>query len=207
LTLPEIHPDRPLVIVDVDEVLALFVQGFERHLAAHGYEMRLTKWALFTNIFEPGGAEHIEQELGKRLFDDYFVSGHEAIDPAPGAAEALAALSRNASVVILTNTPDFAAAERGRWLDRHGMAYPMLINAGRKGPLVATVAAATRGPVAFVDDIILHLDSAAESAPAVRRFQTVADERLRPLAPTAPERHARVDGWDKLRPAIEAAIL
>ena len=200
-----IDATRPLVIVDVDEVLALFVQGFERYLAENGYEMRLEKFALFSNIFEPGATEHLEVATGKALFDAFFAGGHELIPPAPGAAEALAALSGQASVVVLTNAPGHAAEERGRWLERHGMAYPMMINDGRKGPAIAALAARTSGPAAFVDDILYHLDSCAEAAPSVRRFQTVADERLRPLAPTSPD-HPRVDGWPQLRAAIEGAL-
>ena len=46
----------------------------------------------------------------------------------------------------------------------------------------------------------------AESAPGVNRFQMVADPRLQPLAPTAPERHTRIDDWRALREAIEAAV-
>jgi hypothetical protein len=34
----------------------------------------------------------------------------------------------------------------------------------------------------------------------------VADERLRPLAPSAPERHPRIDDWAELAAAIEAAV-
>ena len=56
-------------------------------------------------------------------------------------------------------------------------------------------------------DLIPNLDSVAESAPAVSRFQMVADPRLQPLAPTAPERHPRIDDWYDLRAAIEAAVL
>ena len=43
-------------------------------------------------------------------------------------------------------------------------------------------------------------------APRVQRFQMVADERLRPLAFTAPERHPRIDEWPALKKALEAVI-
>jgi hypothetical protein len=140
------------------------------------------------------------------LFDEFFRSGGELIDPSPGAPQALAALAEQASIVILTNAPAHGREERLRWLVRHGMDYPMIINEGPKGPAIAALAAQTAGPAAFVDDIVYHLDSCAVAAPAVHRFQTVADERLRILAPTKPE-HRRIDGWDLLRPAIEGAIL
>jgi hypothetical protein len=197
--------DRPLVVVDVDEVLALFFQGFGRFVAQHGYELRCDKFALFSNIFEPGGTEHLEIERGRALFDEFFLTGSELMKPAPDAAESLAELSAQASVVILTNAPPHGRDERARWLRRHAMDYPMVINSGPKGPLVAALAEQTREPVVFIDDIVSHLDSCAEAAPRVRRFQTVADVGLRPLAPSKPE-HRRIDGWDRLLPALKAEL-
>ena len=91
---------------------------------------------------------------------------------------------------------------RVRWLARHGMDYPLMINSGPKGGVVAALAARTCGPSAFVDDLIANLDSAAEAAPAVHRFQLVADPRLAALAPSAPERHPRIDDWPTLRRAL-----
>ena len=197
--------DRPLIVVDVDEVLALFYQGFGRFVAGRGYELRCEKFALFTNLFVPGATQHLEIETGRALFDEFFLSGAELIDPAPGAAAALAALAGEAQVVILTNAPEHGRAERLRWLKRHGMDYPMLVNAGPKGPVIAELAGRTHAPAVFVDDILGHLDSCAEAAPRVARFQTVADLLLRPLAPTKPE-HTRIDGWDALLAAIQEKI-
>ena len=114
-------------------------------------------------------------------------------------------LAGQAQVVILTNAPEHGREERARWLTRHGMDYPMLVNTGPKGPVIAELVAQTRAPAVFVDDILSHLDSCAVAAPRVARFQTVADLLLRPLAPTSPE-HTRIDGWDALLPAIQAKI-
>ena len=50
----------PLVVVDVDEVLGMFVRGFERFLESRGYEMRLTTFALFQNIYRPGDTQHLD---------------------------------------------------------------------------------------------------------------------------------------------------
>ena len=199
---PHIDPERPLLIVDVDEVLALFMQGFGQFVAQRGYEMRLERFALFQNLYRPGEPECLDLETGRILFNDFFQHGSEDMLPAPDAADSLAALSRHATVVILTNAPDHAREPRSRWLIRHGMDYPLLINAGPKGGAVAALAARTAGPCAFVDDLIPNLDSAAEAAPSVHRFQLVADPRLAALAPSAPERHARIDDWLRLRSAI-----
>ena len=201
-----LHPEKPLVIVDVDEVLALFMVGFGRFLEPHGYEMRVDRFALFQNIYRPGASEHLDVQAGRGLFDDFFRFGHDHLDPAPHAADSLRALARNASVVILTNAPDCGREARAAWLVRHGMDYPMVINQGAKGEAVATLAGRTRAPAAFIDDLLPNLDSAAVAAPDVHRFQLVADTRLQPLAPTAPDRHQRIDDWPSLRSAIEAAL-
>jgi len=194
------------VVVDVDEVLAMFMRGFERFVCDHGYEMRIDRFALFQNIYRPGEAEHLDIAAGRALFEKFFETDVEHIDPAPGAAEALEALSRVASIVILTNAPAQGRAPRARWLVKHGFDYPMVVGSGPKGPAVAAIAAMSAGRAAFIDDLLPNLDSVAEAAPAVATFQHVADQRLRPLAFCAPERHMRIDDWDELGAAIAAAI-
>ena len=202
---PKIAPDRPLVILDVDEVLALFFQGFGRFVAQRGYELRCERFALFGNLYAAGGKQPVGMEIGRPLFNAFFLEGGDLMDHAPGAPESLAALSQAASVVILSNAPAHGRDERLRWLQRCAMDYPLIINEGPKGPVVAALAARTSRPAVFVDDIVSHLDSCLIDAPRVTRFQTVADPALRSLAPSRPE-HRRIDGWDELLPAIQAAI-
>lgn len=198
--------ERPLLLVDVDEVLGLFMQGFGRFLEGRGLEFRVDRFALFQNIYRPGEAEHLPIDEGRSHFDDFFRLGCGDMEPAPGGVEALRALSRRANIVILTNAPGPARMARARWLARHGMDYPLVLNTGPKGPLAAGMAAQVQGRAAFIDDLIPNLDSVAEQAPVINRFQMVADPRLRPLAPAAPERHRRIDDWRELREAIEAVV-
>ncbi len=202
-----VDPERPLLLVDVDEVLGLFMQGFGRFLEGRGLEFRIDRFALFQNIYRPGEAEHLPIDQGRTHFDDFFRLGCGDMEPAPGGIEALRSLSRRANVVILTNAPGPARMARARWLGRHGMDYPMVLNTGPKGPLAAGMTRQVQGRAAFIDDLIPNLDSVEASAPEVTRFQMVADPRLRPLAPSAPERHRRIDDWREMREAIEAAVL
>ena len=197
--------DRPLVIVDVDEVLGLFMQGFGAFLAAKGYDFRVDRFALFQNIYRPGAAEHLPVDEGKRLFDEFFRTGCGEIEPAPGAVDALTRLGRRAEILILSNAPADAERLRSAWLKRHGLPHPLILNTGPKGPVTHALASQTPQPAAFVDDLLPNLDSVAEHAPWVATFQHVADERLRPLAPRS-DRHARHDDWAELAAAIEAAI-
>jgi hypothetical protein len=194
------------VVVDVDEVLAMFMRGFEQFLGGHGLEMRINHFALFQNIFHPGADEHLDLARGRELFNLFFETDVEHIDPAPGAAEALKALAQRANIVVLTNAPGHSREPRGRWLVKHGFDYPFVVNSGPKGPAVAEIKSLTRGKAAFIDDLLPNLDSVAETAPSVARFQMVADERLRPLAYSAPDRHRRIDDWDELGKALAAAI-
>ncbi len=184
----------------------MFMRGFERFLGGHGLEVRLNYFALFQNIFRPGEAEHLDVAAGRKLFEMFFETDVEHIDPAPGAKEALEALARHASIVILTNAPAQSRQPRSRWLAKNGFDYPMVVGAGPKGPAVAAMTRMTTGKAAFVDDLLPNLDSVAKEAPAVATFQMVADVRLRPLAYAAPDRHPRIDDWAQLGPAIAAAI-
>ena len=195
--LPPLDPHRGLAIIDVDEVLALFVQGFDRFLRGEGYELRMTSFALFSNLYPLGGESAADIKVGKGLFDAFFARGCGEIEPAPGAVDGLVALSAVAQVVILTNAPEPARELRGGWLKRHGMDYPLLLNDGLKGDAVARLAGQVSGPVIFVDDLIPNLDSVAEAAPHVVRFQMVADPDLRRMAPSTP-RHQRIDHWPDL---------
>lgn len=199
-------PKRPLLIVDVDEVLALFVGAFERLLESQGYEFRVERYALLQNIFRPGHHQHLEISEGQRLLDEFFREHCEKIEPAPGAQEALAALSQEVQVVVLTNCPVDAREARGRWLLTHGFDYQMVVNVGPKGPAVAAIAQGASAPVAFVDDLLPNLDSAAKAAPHVQRFHTVADQRLRRLAPVSPD-HRWAEDWEALGPQLRQALL
>lgn len=197
--------DRPLVIVDVDEVLGLFMLGFGTFIAERGYELRFERFALFQNIYRPGATEHLDLAEGRKLFEEFFRTSCGEIEPAPGAVEALRRLKPKAEILILSNAPAEAEQLRAAWLRRHGLPHALILSSGPKGPITSGLVAQTRGRTAFVDDLIPNLDSVAEHSPATATFQHVADLRLRPLAPRS-DRHPRIDDWAELGQAIEASI-
>jgi hypothetical protein len=201
-----ISTERPLVIVDVDEVIGLFMKGFGAFLESRGLEFRVDRFALFQNIYEPGAVEHLALEEGRRHFEEFFRTHCGEIEPAPGAIEALTRLGRRTEILILSNAPADAERLRGEWLRKHGLPHPLILNTGPKGPVTAHLVSQTPAPAAFVDDLLPNLDSVAEHAPRVATFQHVADERLQPLAPRS-DRHRRIDDWAELAAAIEEAVL
>lgn len=175
-----VRGDRSLLIVDVDEVLGLFMEGFARYLAGRGYEMRFDRFALFQNIYRPGEDRHIDIETGRTHFQSFFRDAVEDMPVAEGGPQALARLSRRADIVILTNAPGQALEGRARWLKKHGMDYPLLVNSGLKGPVASSLAAQARGPVAFVDDMIPNLELGGRARPG---NCPVPDRGRRPATP------------------------
>jgi hypothetical protein len=196
---------RPLVIVDVDEVLGLFMKGFGAFVAERGYELRFERFALFQNLYRPGATEPVDIAEGRGLFDAYFRTHCGEMEPAPGAVEALRKLKPRAELLILSNAPPDAERLRGQWLKKHGLPEALILSSGPKGPITSALVAQTDQRTAFIDDLLPNLDSVAEHSPATATFQHVADLRLRPLAPRS-ELHPRIDDWAELGEAIAAAI-
>ncbi|MBE7217030.1 MAG: hypothetical protein INR64_01010, partial [Caulobacteraceae bacterium] len=167
-------PRRACVIVDVDEVLALFVQGFRAWLEARGYELRMESFRLFGAMHARGMDEPLERAEARALFDRFFAEGCADLPVTPDAPQALARLARRAQVVVLTAAPPQARAGRQGWLAANGLPYPLVFSDGVKGAAVRALHGAAGGPCAFVDDLLPNLDSVAAEAPEVARFQLVA---------------------------------
>src|SRR5258708_34630447 len=115
------------------------MEAFGRFLAARGLEFRVDRFALFQNIYRPGAVEHLEIDEGRKLFDEFFRTGCGEIEPAPGAVEALARLSRRAEILILSNAPAEAERLRGAWLKRHGLPQALILSSGQKVPITAAL--------------------------------------------------------------------
>lgn len=202
----EIHRDRPLVVCDVDEVLAAFMADFDAFLRARALYFSYASYSLAGNIRRRDDDRPIDGEEIRALIANFFVARTEALAPVPGAAEALRALARRAQIVVLSNIPEAQRAARARWLDRHGFAYPLIANSGAKGPAVAELAARAAAPCFFIDDSPRHHRAVAEIAAGVRRLHFVADTRLARLFDPPPECHHRLDSWAALRATIEAEL-
>lgn len=219
MSAPRIHDDvmpqldalaleagRPLVITDADEVLFLFLQGFEAYLEDNGYYLDLSSFALVGNIRKADTEEMAPVEEAKSLLDGFFRDRTETMTPVPGAAEALEALSARVQIVVLSNLPDSSRTARERALALAGMPYPIVANIGLKGPAVHHMAERVQAPVFFLDDIPHNHTSVAQTAPDVQRIQFIADPRLARLIGPAEHCHHRVDDWTEVRLLIEREL-
>lgn len=190
-------PSRPLLILDADEVLLAFVEALEGHLKVLGYELRLTSFQLSGNIYKTGSNEPATAGDVGEMIKDFFAHKTDTLQPVPGAVEALSELGAICDIVILSNVPAERASTRQKNLAGHGINHPLIANEGGKGDMAAKLAAARTGFVGFVDDLPPQHSSVKAAADHIHRVHLVADTRLRPLLPPAPDAHVRIDPWDQ----------
>ncbi len=202
-----IAPDRPLILCDADEVLFQFLRGLEGHLIEEGFHLDLASFALFGNIKHTETGDAADREAVTKLLQGFFATKLETLKPVAGAAEALASLSRDAQIVVLTNTPPRQRAARVTALEKSNMPYPVIANEGPKGAAAAALASAHEAAVIFIDDIPHNIDSVLEAITHAKGIHFVADPRLRPLIPKAASALHRVDEWPEAEPLIRAALL
>jgi hypothetical protein len=186
--------DRPLLIVDADEVLLAFVAGFDRFLRERALFLDLVSYRLHGNVKRLADRETLIDIEVSALLDE-FRSDLDSLDAVEHAREVLASLSHDMAIVVLTNIVPAQAPARRRNLDILGFAYPLVVNNGPKGRAVKSLASRAGKPVFFVDDIPQHLSSVAQEAPQVWRIQLIGDERLKPLLPKAPDAQLRAETW------------
>lgn len=197
-----IRRGRPLLAVDCDEVMVHLSAHMARWLPSAGFRMELARYQLEGSIFPLGSDVPVPFDDCLRLIDRFFAEETIRQEPVPGAPGALARLAESAQIVVLTNVPHHAGADRRRNLAGLGMGYPMVTNSGGKGRALAWLAAAAAAPVAFVDDSPKQHESAARRAPGVTRIHFVGAGRLRHLLPESPAAVHRAENWA----ACEAAV-
>ena len=200
-----VRDNRPLLIVDADEVLLAFARGFDQFLARHDCYLDLVSYRLHGNVRRrDGNAPLIDIEVTGLL--DEFRSDLDWLEPITGACETVAALREGMDVIVVSNVSAAQAPARLRNLHALGLTVPLLANSGPKGPAVKTLARRAGKPVFFVDDVPMHHASVAELAPEVFRIHFVGDERLKPLMPPSPHAHVMADNWDEIAAFIRTRL-
>ena len=199
-------PGRPLLAVDADEVLVYLADHLARYLAGIGYRMHLTQYQLEGSIFPEGSDVPVPFDDCLELIDRFFEVETLNQEAVPGAADALARLSAEAQVVVLTNVPAHAAEMRRENLAALGMGYPMVANAGGKGRALSWLRARAEAPVVFIDDSPKQHESAARRAPEVTRVHFVGASHLRRILVESPAAHHRVEDWAACEALVRAQL-
>jgi hypothetical protein len=192
--LSRVQPGRPLVIVDADEVLLRFVDGFDRFLRRQGLFLDLTSYRLHGNVKRLDDQTAVLDVEVTALLDE-FRADLDWLEPVEAAQEVLTALAPRATVVVLTNITPNQAVPRVRNLAALGLDFPLVANSGPKGPAVKALAGRAAAPAFFIDDIPQHLASTAEAAPDVFRIHLIGDERLKALLAPCAQAHLYAEDW------------
>ena len=198
--------DRPLLVLDVDDVLLHFVRPFPRYLEGLGYRLTFDSFRLTGNIHHMQTGAAAEQALVTELLDAFFVAQSDWQTLTDGAAETLSGFTRDVEIVLLTAMPHRHRDARRLHLDRLGLTYPLVTTEMAKGPAIRSLRGAKDRPVAFVDDQPRNLVSAKESVPDTHLFHLMAENALRDLLPPPPEGIVVVQDWHEAGPKIAAAL-
>lgn len=186
--------DRPLAVVDVDEVVLEFVRPFQNWLATMDLELRTDSFRLNGNVrFRKTGVV-VENERVSSLIDEFFGVQDDWQFPLDSAAATLERLAGEADIVLLTAMPHRYHGVRRNLLQRHGIPFPLLTTDTAKGPAVAALRGGTR-PVAFVDDIAYNHVSVAQHVSDAACIHLMAHQGLRSVMPPLPEGVAEARDW------------
>jgi hypothetical protein len=186
---------KPLLICDCDEVLLHMVRHFGVWLGeTHDIDFSPNGGDFATSMKRRDGSPAPSREDMWSMLDQFFPAEMDRQTLVPHAREALAALSAQADIVILTNLADQCRQPRIEQLARFGIEHRVECNQGGKGePVSRLVAEHGASVTVFVDDLAVHHESVARHAPQVHRLHMVSEPAMAPSVPTAPAAHARID--------------
>lgn len=200
------HDSRPLLVLDVDDVLLDFVKPFPVYLESRGYKLSLDSFRLYGNVADIETGIAAEAGTVTELIDAFFVAQSEWQGVTEGAAEALEFFGDRAEIILLTAMPHRHRQSRIDHLDGLGFKYPLLTTEMAKGPAILRLRGDSGRPIAFVDDQPRNLVSAKESVPDAHLFHLMADISLRAMLPAPPEGIHVVDDWKEAAPKIAQAL-
>ncbi|MER9555485.1 MULTISPECIES: hypothetical protein [unclassified Mesorhizobium] len=198
--------DRPLLVLDVDDVVLEFIRPFPHFLKSRGFGLTLASFRLTGNITETASGRLIEQPEVTALLGEFFDAQAAWQSITDGAEDALAALSDSAEIVLLTAMPHKHRVVRRAHLDALGLPYPLLTTEMAKGPAVAKLRGNKGRPVAFVDDQPSNLVSVQNSVADAYLFHLMADNSLRAFLPPPPDGVIVVEDWRDAAPKIASAL-
>lgn len=197
---------RPLLVLDVDDVLLHFVGPLLRYFETQGARLQLSTFRLFGNVFDITTGEALDNERVREMLDRFFDAQGDWQTPVDGATEAISRIARHAEIVLLTAMPHRHRDTRRVYLDRIGLSYPLLTIEKAKGPAIRHLRGQTGRAVAFVDDMTHNLVSARQEVADSHLFHLMADNSFRALIPAPPEDVTIVMDWNEASERIATAL-
>lgn len=193
-----INSNKPLLIFDADEVLVLFASHFSKFLKHRGWRLNLKSYRLDDAIHNIQDGYIADKITYQNLIDD-FINKETINQPeAPGASATLQKFSDLAEIIILTNVPYRVLSDRIENLSNLKMNYPIISNAGLKGPALVEITKLTNKTCIFVDDNPFQIASAADYTPHICRFHFTACKIVKKTMPYAEGATHRPKSWSDI---------
>lgn len=197
---------RPLLVLDVDEVLLEFVRPFTGFLNSQNLALKTTSFRLHGNVVELASGTALANERVTELLAAFFEVQGEWQTAAERAAPAIAGLTEQVEIVMLTAMPHRHHGKRRAHLDTLGFPYPLVTTEKAKGPAIRKLRGEHPRPVAFVDDIPHNLVSVQTSVPDAFLFHLMMHPEFRAMLPPLPAGVVAVEDWDDAVTKIAAAL-
>ena len=101
----ELKKNIPVLIIDADEVIFLFLKGLESYLKNKGFFLDLNEPKITGNIKYIKTNEPVENLTMNKIMPDFFSNETENLELVEDAKHVLLRLSKFFQIVILTNLP------------------------------------------------------------------------------------------------------
>lgn len=200
------HDPRPLLVVDVDEVVLEFVDPFVRYLDMRGFRFATRSFRLTGNVTDKESGRVAGADETGALLDAFFAAQDAWQTPLPGVVAALDRLSLDIEVVLLTAMPHRHHGVRRTLLDNLSIPYPLLTTEMAKGPAIARLRGENGRPVAFIDDLPPNLLSVREAVPDATLYHLMGHREMRALLPPLPPGIRALEDWAEAETMIGSRL-
>lgn len=200
------HDPRPLLALDVDEVVLEFVTPFTAFVHSRGFAFKGDAFRLTGNVIHADTGQVADPVQTMGLLDGFFEEQADWQICAPGAQDVLARMAVDAEIVLLTAMPHRFRAQRRKLLDALGLPYPLLTTEASKGPSIRRLRGQSGRRAAFVDDLPHNLVSVQTASPDVSLFHLMAHKAMRAMLPPLPDGIHELADWNEAETAIAAAL-
>ena len=176
----KIIKDKPLIVCDADEVIFDFMNSFEMYLHTKGLYFNWKSYALDGNILNDKN-EPISKNQITDIIHNFFMYKTESMDLVEGAEKSLQKLSREYSIIILSNIPFKFYEKRKAALKKYGINFPFFANTGPKGKAVKYLSDIHKGKIWFIDDSPYQIKSVKLEEKNVNTILFVGNSKLEAL--------------------------
>lgn len=197
---------RPLVVSDVDDVIVHFLRAFEEYLTRLELWLDPASLALNGNIRRQTNSEALPATEVEELISRFFRDMTVRMEPIDDAVAMLTSIADHANVILLTNAPHDVAEARRQNLKSHGLTFPVITNAGPKGPAIEALSRLSDGRTVFIDDNPGFLKSAHEWVPDIILIHFMQDLRFRRHVRRMEFVHLHTGSWQEAGNFILKAV-